>query len=425
MHIFGILMVFFVSILISGFLTLIEFSLLRLKRTRIKELIEHKTNEDWLQTWLKRAERFWLTSLVIGSATRVTAGVTLYALIISHLSHRPWYAILLSVVLTSVVVVILTEIIPRAFGRAYGEKLARHLLTPMHGFSLFVLPLTFPFMVLIRAAGKYISIRESLNPVADFEKAIMEILEAGEKSKELEEDEKELISSVVEFTETIVREVMVPRVDIIAVDSAFSLDKAYKKIMQTSHTRLPVFEGTIDNVVGVFYAKDLLKYVGQGGLENHSIVEDMHEPIFVPETKNVNDLLREFQQRKINVAIVVDEFGGTAGLVTIKDLLEEIVGEIKDEDDREKPKYSEMPDGTYLVDAKMPIDEIARDIGIAIPESPDYETIGGYIYTVTGRIPHKDEVFQRDGVIVKVLEVDDRRIHKVVLKKSDKMVERQ
>lgn len=418
MHYFGVLIIFFVSILISGFLTLVEFSLLRLKRKRIKELIEHKTKEDWLQIWLKRAERFWLTSLVIGSVARVSAGVTLYALIYAGLHHSPWYAILLSVAVTSVAVVILTEIIPRAFGRAYGEKFAHLLLTPMQFLSFLFFPITFPFMLLIRVAGRYISIKESLNPVADFEKDIMEILEAGEKSKELEEDEKELISSVVEFTETIAREVMVPRVDIISVANSASLDEVYKKIMQTNHTRIPVFEGNIDNIVGIFYAKDLLKYVGQGMLENHSVTEEMHDPIFVPETKNINDLLQEFQQKKINVAIVVDEFGGTAGLVTIKDLLEEIVGEIKDEDDRDKPKFSSMPDGAYIVDAKMTIDEIKNELEFLIPESPDYDTVGGYIYNAIGRIPHQDEIFQRNGIVIKVLEVDDRRIHKVVLRKS-------
>lgn len=422
MHYFGIILVFFISIVISSFLTLVEFSLLRLKKTRIKEIIEHKTNEDWLQTWLKRAEMFWLTSLVIGTTARLTAGITLYALILFNLHHSPWYAILLSIALTSIAVVILTEIIPRAIGRAFGDKFAHRLLTPMQIFSWVVFPLTFPFMVLIKTAGRYISIKESLNPVADFENDILEILEAGEKAEELEEDEKELISSVVEFTETIVREVMVPRVDIVAVDISCKLDEIHRKIMQTNHTRIPVYDGNIDNIVGVFYAKDLLKYVNLGGLENRAVADEMHEPIFVPETKNINDLLQEFQQKKINVAIVVDEFGGTAGLVTIKDLLEEIVGEMKDEDDREKPGYSAMPDGAYIIDAKMPISEIAHQLDIMIPESPDYDTIGGYIYTVIGRIPHKDEVFQQDDVIIKILEVDDRRIYKVVLRKAEKRV---
>ena len=132
--------------------------------------------------------------------------------------------------------------------------------------------------------------------------------------------------------------------------------------METGHTRIPVYQGTIDNIVGIYNAKDLLKYVDRNDLDNHKVIEEMHEPIFVPETKNVNDLLREFQQKKMNVAVVVDEFGGTAGLVTIKNLLEEIVGEIKDADDRDKPMFAEMPDGAYIIDAKMPIDEINNEL---------------------------------------------------------------
>ena len=225
MHTAGIILTFVISILIAGFLTLVEFSLLRLKRKRIKELIEHKSDEDWLQTWLRRAERFWLTSLVVGSVARVATGITFFALIYERLDIHVWYTILLAVALTSVVTVILTEIIPRAFGRAFGERFASYLLSPMHFFSLIVLPITLPFLGLIRAAGRFLSVKESLNPVADFEKDIMEILETSDTSEELEENEKELISNVVEFTETIVREAMVPRVDITAVGNTATLRK--------------------------------------------------------------------------------------------------------------------------------------------------------------------------------------------------------
>jgi putative hemolysin len=419
LHTVGISLVFIISVLIAGFLTLIEFSLLRLKRTRIKELIEHKTDEDWLQIWIKRAERFWLTSLVVGTIVRVTAGISIYVLLINRFNLYELHSIVLAIAISSFIIVILTEIIPRAIGRAFGEKCARYLLTPMHVFSFLVSPVTFPFMALIRLAGRFLKVGESLNPIADFEKDIMEILETGDKSIVLEEDEKELISSVVEFTDTIVREVMVPRVDITAVEETATLREVYRKIMETGHTRIPVYRGNIDSVVGIFNAKDLLKYVDRKEIDTQRVTEEMHDPIFVPETKNIDDLLREFQQKKINVAIVVDEFGGTAGLVTIKNLLEEIVGEIKDEDDREKTMYAEMPDGAYVVDAKMTIDEINTAIGITVPESAEYETIGGYIYNVLGKIPLKDEIFQRDGIVIKILEADDRRIRKVVLKKSD------
>ena len=415
----GLSLIFAAGVLFAGFLTLVEFSLLRLKRTKIKELIESESDEDWLDFWLKRSERFWLTSLVIGTIARLSAAICLFALVSRWLNLNPWLVFLISLASASILILILTEILPRAIGRAFGESYARVLLMPMQVFSFSVWLITYPFMLIIRGLGKFLNVRESLNPVADFEGDIMDILKASDKSTELEEDEKELISSVVEFTDTIVREVMVPRVDIVAVDDEATLKDIHERIMETGHSRILIYKETIDNIVGVFYAKDLLKFVGQGDLGKRLAVDEMHEPIFVPETKNVNDLLQEFQRKKMNVAIVVDEYGGTAGVVTIKDLLEEIVGEMQDEDDRDEILFTRMPDGSYVVDAKMPIDDVSDELGISIPESSEYETIGGFIYTTLGKIPHKDEVFQRNGILIKVVEVGDRRIHKVVLKTID------
>jgi putative hemolysin len=415
----GLSLAFAASVLMAGFLTLVEFSLLRLKRTRIRELIESESDEDWLDFWLKRSERFWLTSLVVGNVARLTAGITLFVLVRGWLGFGEWPLILLSLAVASVVIITLTEIVPRAIGRAFGERCARYVLLPMGILSIAVWALTYPFMILIRLFGKLLHVRESLNPVADFEGDIMDILKTSDKSTELEEDEKELISSVVEFTDTIAREVMVPRVDLVAVDDTATLREIHEKIMDTGHSRLPIYHETIDNIVGIFYARDLLKLVNSGDLSRHLAIDEMHEPIFVPETKNVNDLLQEFQQKKMNVAIVVDEYGGTAGLITIKDLLEEIVGEMQDEDDHEETLFTHAEDGSYLVDAKMPIDDVSDALNISIPESSEYETVGGYIYTTLGKIPHKDEVFQRDGVLIKVVEVNDRKIHKVILKTVD------
>ncbi len=416
----GLSLVFAATVLISGFLTLVEFSLLRLKRTKIRELVESESDEDWLHFWLKRSERFWLTSLVIGTMARITACVLLFALVQRLFDPEPgWPVILTSIAIASVVVIVLTEIVPRAIGRAYGERCARFVLLPMRALSVAAWPVTFPFMAIIRLFSRLFNVRESLDRAADFEEDIINILETRDKSTELEEDERELITSVVEFTDTIVREVMVPRVDIVAVDSAATLRDTHRKIMETGHSRVPVYDETIDNITGIFYARDLLKFVDSGKLGELLVTDEMHGPIFVPETKNVNDLLQEFQRKRMNIAIVVDEYGGTAGLVTMKDLLEEIVGELQDEDDREEVLFAELPDGGFVVDAKMPIDEIEEETGISIPESSEYETVGGYIYTELGKIPHQDEVFQRNGVLIKIVAVDERRIHKVILREVE------
>ena len=404
------------SVVIAAFLTLVQFSLLRLKRTKLKALLEIRSDEDWLQFWLRRSEKYWLTSIVMGAATKVLAAVTSLALIDRIWGIDSWPPFIISFAVASVTILVLTEMLPRSIGRAYGERCARFTLRPMQVITVLSAPITLPSLWLIRAFAKLFNVRESLNPVADFDEDILDILETSEKSTELEEDEKELISSVVEFTDTIAREVMVPRVDVVALDNKATIKDVHEKIMQTGHSRIPIYEDTIDNILGVFYVKDLLKYVNRNDIDKHLAAGEMHDPIFVPETKNVNDLLQEFQQKKMNVAIVVDEYGGTAGLITIKDILEEIVGEMQDEDETEEVLFTALPDGGYLVNAKMTIDELEEDLNIKVPESSEYETIGGFIYTSLGKIPHKDEVLQRNGVFIKIVEVDDRRIHRVLLK---------
>lgn len=247
------------------------------------------------------------------------------------------------------------------------------------------------------------------------EEEIQELMNAGEEEGLINEEENEMIRSIFALGDTVVREIMVPRTDMasISVDAAFR--DVLKSIIDCGHSRIPVFDGTIDNVVGLVYAKDLLKC---WGLDESDFVlrKILRAPYFIPESKNLEELLHEFKKKRIHIAIVIDEYGGTSGLVTIEDLLEQIVGDIQDEYDLEEEWLVEGDDGTAVVDARLPIEELEEHFEIEI-ERDKFDTVGGLIVHLTGRIPAEGEEVEAGAIRLTVLEADDRKIKKVRIAK--------
>lgn len=240
-------------------------------------------------------------------------------------------------------------------------------------------------------------------------------LEAGEEQGLIEGDEKRLLQSIVDFGDTLVREVMTPRPDIVALQGDATVAELRALFREQEYSRFPVYNENLDNVLGVIRVKDLLK-IDDTAPERQSIMPLVRPATFVPETKRVPELLKEFQRRQVQMAIVVDEYGGTAGLVTIEDLLEEIVGEIRDEDDVESEPVVEEGNGSYVFSAKVSFDDLRDRLDLEI-ESEGFETVGGYILSRLGRVPAVGESFELDGLVVEVLEAERRRIHKVRIKK--------
>jgi len=262
-------------------------------------------------------------------------------------------------------------------------------------------------------------IEGSIFPLPETPSELRELIEASEENGTLEEGDRELITSIFEFRDTIVREVMVPRVDMVCLETDTLLVEARRLVVEKGHSRIPVYRDSLDQIEGVLYAKDLLAFMEKGPLGERTVNEAVHEPMFVPETKRVAELLREFQKQRLHIAIVVDEYGGTAGLVTIEDLLEEIVGEIQDEYDTEPALYEPDGQGGFIVDAKMPIGEIEDELDIVLPEVEEYDTLGGFIFTRLGKVPQAGETLNENGVEITVLDADERRINKVRLAPGD------
>jgi CBS domain containing-hemolysin-like protein len=236
----------------------------------------------------------------------------------------------------------------------------------------------------------------------------------GADSPLIEREERQLIRSVVDFGDTLAREVMTPRPDMAAIQSVAKVRDARAQFREQEYSRFPVYTENLDNIVGIVYVKDF--FLLADGKEDDPVTNYVRPAMFVPETKRVPDLLREFQIRQAQMAIVVDEYGGTAGLVTIEDLLEEIVGEIRDEYDVEAEPIVEEPDGAFTFSAKINITEMNEHLGVQIkPEG--FETLGGYLLSQLGRVPAVGETFQLDGLEVVVLEAERRRIHKVRMRR--------
>ncbi len=299
-------------------------------------------------------------------------------------------ALLAALIVLGVVLVLVGDLLPRAFGRSRPRRLAYRwawLLRP------------------VIALG---------DAAADLVNDVDEVPEESHDETEEDTAERELISSILDFADTIVREVMVPRPDIVTLDSTATTDQALDVVIAAGLSRVPVVGEGVDDVVGVLYAKDLLKHFDDDNAPR-PVVELARPPYFVPETKPVLDLLREMQGNQVHLAIVVDEFGGTAGLVTIEDLLEEIVGEIVDEYDEEEPMVTRLDDGDYVVDARMPIHDLSDVIGADLPNE-DWDTVGGLVLGLAGRVPLEGEEFALDDHVFVADRVQGRRVARVRLR---------
>jgi len=246
------------------------------------------------------------------------------------------------------------------------------------------------------------------------EEDLRKLIDDGEKQGVIEEEEHEMFRSILKFGDTIAREVMVPRIDMLCIREDASLEHVMNFISEDGHSRIPVYRESIDNIVGVLYVKDLIRLL-YTEKKNFKVSDIMRPPFFIPETKKISELLREFQHKKVHLAIVVDEYGGTDGLVTIEDLLEELVGEIEDEYDTAPESMlivDEQNKQAVSVDGRLEIDELEEYFQIPLKED-NYETVGGLIFTLLERIPYQGEQITFKGLQFTVEKVDERRVHRV------------
>lgn len=313
--------------------------------------------------------------------------------------------------------IVMGEIVPKSIGVAYPERAALFLAGPMLVFDrLFALPVWF-INLTTKLILKPFGVRAQHSAPIVSEEELKILVEAGEEQGVLQEDEKEMIHSIFDFTDTIAREIMTPRVDMHSVDIGTSPQEVVQMITRTGHSRIPVYEGSIDNIIGIVHVKDLLR-ICEGRTQFH-LQEILRPPYFVPENKKVGELLEELRRQRVHMAIVQDEYGGTAGLVTLEDLVEEIVGEIQDEYDPEQVvPVQELEDGSYLVDASLHLDDV-NDLIDTDFASEEFDTLGGYVFGLLGHQPQEGECVESGGWQFKVQALDGHRIRFVCLSRVE------
>jgi putative hemolysin len=317
----------------------------------------------------------------------------------------PWAALVLAAL--ELLVLLLVQFLGRMLALARPERVALTFVQPVEllnrVFFLFLVPL----QALERLVRPLLGVQRGLTP-AEAEDRLRHLVEGN---ADLEEDEREMIASVIELGEQPVREVMVPRIDIVAAPAASTVRDVLDRIVESGHSRIPIYESSIDNITGVVYAKDLLKFLRDGS-QSAPVQPLAREASYVPETKKVDELLHEMQVKRVHVAIVVDEYGGTAGLITIEDLIEEIVGEIHDEYDVEEVLIEEVSDREALFDARVSIRDVNDTLDLDI-EDEDFDTLGGLLYHELGKVPNVGDEVRVDGALVTVLSITGRRVRKV------------
>jgi putative hemolysin len=412
-------------ILVKAFFSISETSLVSLRRSRVRQLIEEdRRNSKRLERLLSNPPRY-LATIQIGvefasafasveAATQFAHPFTLWAMPIYNLLHisKPEpYSVVIITLIAIFFLITFGEVVPKSLGMQHPEIWSLRVAP----FMDFLARLMHPLVVLVTGVSNLVVRRfgghaHFAAPVIS-EEELKVIVETSEEHGVLEEEETEIIKSVFEFTDTIAREVMTPRTDIKAVDITESTKDVVSLIAETGFSRIPVFEETIDQVVGIVYAKDVLAKLN-GSLTLFTIKEVMRPVYFIPENKSVVALLREMRVNRNHIAVVRDEYGGTAGLVTIEDLVEELVGDIMDEYDEEQQMFQTVCENVYIVDGRMHLDEINERLGLRL-DSEEFDTIGGFVFGYLGHQPEAGESIQYEGPRFTVTQTDGRRIEKV------------
>jgi putative hemolysin len=400
-----------VALLLSALFSASETALTGLSEAKARRLVEAGPSRNKsLQLWLDRPNRV-LTAILIGNNIVNTFAGVFAATLAENLFESSAIAIATGV--TTVALLVVGEITPKTFAKHNAERLAP-LVMP---FIVVTYTVTFPAVVFFTALSKAL-VRLSGGEVTRTgpfitEEDIAYMVQLGQQEGVLAEHEEKLITSVLEFGDTVVRECMVPRTDIVALPLNGSLDDVLKVVLEGGHSRMPVYEETIDKVKGFFYAKDLLAVLPHASA-GFSVAAHLKEPFFVPELMKVSELLKEFQRRKVHVAVVVDEYGGTAGLVSLEDIIEELVGDIEDEyDEVSEDELKKVDDDHYYGPGKVSIYDVADTLGIEFPADGAYETLGGFLIANAGKMPSAGERVRFGGWVFTVTEADDRIVARV------------
>ena len=399
--------------LLSLFFSTLAYALRDYSRAKLEEYLARFGRSELLEKTVDCSRDL----IFITGVCRVIANILIVVFClrlfedISAAAHNRY----LGALITSTILTFLFSVaMPTALARYLGEPIIAVFVRSLHTLRFVLFPLIKVLNVVDKLILRMVGNKSEPEP-EQIEKDILSVVEDGEKEGVVDTQERKMIESVIEFRDARAGQVMTPRPEIMGIELGASLEEVKITLEESGHSRLPVYDGTLDHIVGILYARDLLRHLGQPP-EKFDMRSVMRPAIFVPETKPLRDLLRDFRIQKVHIAIVLDEYGGTAGLVTIEDILEELVGEISDEHPpHDTPMIKKVGENTYEVDATLDIDQINRTIGLSLPEDAGYETLGGFVSVMLGRIPQKGTTFEHNGVRYTILDAEPQRVKRLKL----------
>ena len=401
------IIVLIVLLFLSGFFSSAETALFSISRTKARHLAKNNNRAFILIKQMKNDPHRLLSTVLIGNnVVNVGAAALATSITIHYFTN---YAVGVATGVMTFLILVFGEVLPKSVATRNNVLIARMTIYPIYWFSV----LCYPILIFLNFIPKLTGKIKKTPSVTEEE--LMTFVEVVEEEGEIKEEEKELIHNIFEFDDTNASEIMTPRGDMFVLDADEKPN--FEKIIESGFTRIPVIEGDVDHVIGILNIKDLFLHIITTGNEI-DVRTIMTPPYFVPENKKLDKLLHQFKKRKHHLAIVVDEHGGVSGLITLEDALEEIVGEISDETDKEEPHIVKHKAKDWIVLGKSDIDEVNEIIGMEIPESKDYDTFSGYVLNTIGRIPVEKEQISLGNFIVTVEEMDGNRIKKYSIKKQ-------
>ena len=417
-RVFALIVLLLFSALFSGS----EVSLFSLDEKKIDEV---KSNSGIIGKYISQLLQFpkrLLVTILIGNtianvaASMISVSIALDLANIYGISID--FALLVQIIILTVLVILFAEVTPKVFANKHALGFAKAIAIPLYWINVFISPISKVLANLIKLATSRVKFDKSKTALSTSE--IADLADIGVEKGTIEEEEHGLIHGLVAFKSVVAREIMTPRVDMVSIHKDILLTDLVKLIKDSGHSRIPIYQDDLDNILGILYAKDLLPYLNSIELGDNKFDIDKitRECIFVPETKPISILMQEFQKKNMHMGIVVDEYGGTSGVITLEDILEEIVGEIRDEFDDEEEEITELGNDKFLMSGRVDIDEMGEklQIKIDVPDE-DFETLGGYIFNHAGTIPQAGYSFVEYGYSFTVSEVENNRINKVEIER--------
>ncbi|WP_247003466.1 hemolysin family protein [Halosolutus gelatinilyticus] len=403
---------------LSAFFSSSEIAMFNLSKHRLEGMVEDGTEGATLVQELKSDPHRLLVTILVGN-NLVNIAMSSIATALLGIYFEGLASILLATFGVTAIVLLFGESVPKSYAVENTDSWVVRIAKPLRGTEYLLYPLIVLFDYLTRQVNRLIGSTGAIESPYVTRDEIQEMIESGEREGVLEEEEHEMLTRIFRFNNTIVKEVMTPRLDMTAVPKGAGIDEAIETCIQSGHARIPVYEGSLDNVQGVVHIRDLVRDLNYGETDADDLeLADLIQPtLHVPESKNVDELLTEMRENRMHMAIVIDEFGTTEGLVTMEDMVEEIIGEIL-EGGEEQP-IEEIDDDTVLVRGEVNIEDVNEALDVELPEGEEFETIAGFIFNRAGRLVEEGEEITYDSVRITVEDVENTRIMMARLRKLE------